>query len=1034
MKFLMILMFFIPFSYLLDKTSYLAHASDKNSSDKNLSSQTIESDISEIDFLVNKLDYLNRMLNPSYPGKKAIQLRLAHALFLASEENRILADKSSSHKQKASDYQKKAIALSKRSLKLYRQLDPVLKNKHPLLYAESLFKQAYLERYRGNPYRSLSILKKLVKLNDRDPLWKTRAWYNIGEIEFELSRHKKALKAFDEVLKQKESQWHFASRYRKIWSLFNLSLYEQAFKELYSFLNSKEYSKKDMSLDNQKWKQKLESEIEILYSYVEITKSRLDFLYDFLQSLTHSSTKKSLSQIAKLAKLLEPIGRLKASNQVWEFYLSKTNQPENQLMAYNSFLANELALAYPDKLFKCGKIIKKLLALQKQLGLNKTATLNIQRFFDLMHKSRFRFSKKQKLYLLSLYQESHLLYPKNFDLLVKAGDLAKELKNYPLAVSYYQKAVHTIKKSSPLKENLCFKQLEIAELSQKESLRLKAYNFYIKHGTQETLIFKSKYQIAYIDYTQNNFKKAYKLFYALAFYDLKKENSDSKDLKLKSAHLSLSTLKQIGNQEELIITKADEFRKAFVKDKKEFTKIYNLAILNQIKKWLEGKDFSYRPVQASTDKKIKKSWDLLARFIVKSADKPELLSYHINQLLLAKELLKFKDMDRSIQFLLSEPKLTTEDQKILFTWKLWLEELRLNFKQALKTFKELYPPNKNQSETDILNLARLSELAGESPVPYYKKIIKKYPKSPKISALVVSILEKSDQKSQKAFLIQSARFFKNKPEDLIVLVLKADQGERDREFLQSFLKLEFMRNSFLDRFLTTTKNISGFEVQLKKTQKYSSNKSLKSTALKSYTQAINTLISNSQEFLKTSDWSSRLFIVSALKKELQDFCDYVLQLPLPKNLNPNEKIEYKALLNDQIKVYKDQILSLDLQLKMLKSTDYLKTYKEAFQQSSVIQAYLEWEFNKLFEVLADSDYKQKIQQTVFVSKKSKERIKEEAKISQKKVQSLYQKLKNKPFDLATLGQLLKIEQDRKNTAWSFYLSQRIKELKNKKRN
>ena len=993
-----------------------------------------EEPLNETDFLVHKLDYLNKMLNPDYPGKKAIQLRLAHALFLASEENRIKADKGDD----LTDYRQKSVDFSKRSLKLYKQLESVLKNQRPILYAESLFKQAYLERSLGHPSRSLSILKRLLTLNDIDPLWKTRAWYNIGEIEFELFRYKKALKAFDEVLKQKKSPWHFASRYRKIWSLFNLSLYEKAFQEFYSFVTSRDYSQTDLSLENKKRKQKLETEVEVLYSYISITNSRLDFLFNFLQSFANKSDPEILNKIAKLANLLKPIGRLKESNQVWRFYLSKTTEPVNQLLAYSSFLDNALALEYPDKLSELGEVTKKLLALQKKIGLYKPATLNIKRFFDQIHKNHQSFSEKQKLYLLSLYQESHSLYPKDFDLLVKVAELAKELKNYPLAMAYYQQAVLAITEPSVLKEDLCFKQLELAELSKKEALRLKAYSFYITNGTQDSLIFKSKYQTAYIYWTRKDFKKAQPLFYALAFYNLKKEDSSTKELKLKSAHLSLSALKQIGNQEELIIKQANEFRKAFVKNKKEFTKIYNLAILNQIKKWLEAKDFSYRPVQASTDKQVKKAFQLLSQFSVKEADKPELLSYYINHLLLAKELLKFTDMDRSIKALLLKEKLTQEDQKIVLTWKLWLAELRLDFKESLKIVQQLYPTD--QSEENLLRLARLSELAGATPIPYYKKIIKKYPKSSMIPALVVSMLEKSNQKTQKMYLREYASFFSGRQEELITLILKTDQGDRDWEFMQAFLKLEFMKNSFLDRFLNTKKNRESFELLVAKTQKFSSNKNLKNTALRSYTQALNELIDNSETLLSTQDWLSRLYILEGLKKELLSFCNYVLGLDLPKNLNSKEQLKYKALLKEQIQPYRNQIQKLDQELNLLKSDKYLLSYQKVFQKNSVVQAYLKWEIGTLFKVLDDESFKARLQQKFFATQDLSKRsfklstnlkANSNQKISQKRIQSLYNHLKNKPFDLDTLKKLLEIETTRNNSAWAFYLAQRIKEVENK---
>ena len=78
-------------------------------------------------------------------------------------------------------------------------------------------------------------------------------------------------------------------------------------------------------------------------------------------------------------------------------------------------------------------------------------------------------------------------------------------------------------------------------------------------------------------------------------------------------------------------------------------------------------------------------------------------------------------MDQSIQALLSDKNLKKEDQKMVLTWKLWLAELRFDFKEVLRVVKILQP--EEQSEEQVLRLARLAELAGKNPIPYYKTFV-----------------------------------------------------------------------------------------------------------------------------------------------------------------------------------------------------------------------------------------------------------------------------------------------------------------------
>ena len=295
---------------------------------------------------------------------------------------------------------------------------------------------------------------------------------------------------------------------------------------------------------------------------------------------------------------------------MWVVYLSKEDDPEKRLLAYSSILDNDLIVDNKDKLLKTGKTVEKIFALQKQVGkYQEDFSGKIKQFFSQVGVKQKLNSKEKKEYLLSLYQKYNSIYSKDVDILLATAELAENLQQYVLAGDLLRLISGFFKKPEK-KENIAVKQIELAELTKEDDVRLKAYQFYVEHGSNPSLIFKAKYQMAYLAYSNKEFQKASESFDKLALSGGGKEDKSIQELSLKSAHLSLSALDQLGNQEENLIKKAGLFMQRFPKSRQEFAGIYNSAILNAVEKLVSNKDFSHRPIQVVTDKDIIKAWEV----------------------------------------------------------------------------------------------------------------------------------------------------------------------------------------------------------------------------------------------------------------------------------------------------------------------------------------------------------------------------------------------------------------------------------------
>ena len=1011
---------------------------DLNSQKKPLISQTQAPQVlSAKDYLIEKLEYLQSSLPKNHKARRPLDLRLAHILSLRAEDNFIKAEK-----ENCGPCEKTAQASVRRSLAIYQKMDSLLLASHPLLHTEVLFKRAYLQGLLGDKMKSLNQLKRIVEKREMDPLLSTRAWFNIGEIYFELYDYEKSLQAFVEVLKQEQSPWRFKAIYRKIWSLSNLSFYDKSIDELESFLKSDLYSDPYLNREERHLKQKLENELMALYGYARITDQRLAFLYNFFkQDQKKNTLSERNKRLFNLAQTLNQRGRMEASNTVWKAYLLKSPSLKNQLSAYSFMIDNDLNLSPAHLLEDTGPKVEKVFTLRDKVQMSGDFQNDLKkktkRFFDQIQ-AKGPFSKSQKEYLFVLYQKYNLIQPKDFHVLSRSGALAGDLKKYALAQDFFQRAALSLDSytskdiaKEDIKENMSLLQMEMAELAKDESRRLNSYDFYIQHGNREDLIFKAKYQKAYVSYENKKYAQSALSFKNLALY--KSQKDDIKDLRLKAAHLSLSSIDRQGHQEEELVRRAGLFIKEFPKNRKEFMKIRHSALLNTVQKLVSNIDFSQGPVQASLDPHIRQAWSTLNQLSLKEATAEEAFSYHFNRLLLAKELLKFEEMNQSIQALLTDKKIKRKDREVVLTWQLWLAELRFDFGEVLRVIKILKP--QDQSEDHLLRLARLSELAGRSPIPYYQIFVEKFPDSPSLIAVVADIVEKSLSKNKKTFLQKYSSLFKSQPDTLTLLILKGDGGQWDERFMKPFARIPFMKNSPLVSFLQRKEQIESFEKAIAQIAGYSLPQKLSGSrlirALKNYSGKMDQFGQSAETALKTQDWVARVFIVSHWKKETARFYRAIMELPLPKGLTEEERRQYISLLEERLQPYKKQLTQLQKELDSLWMRDFVRDYRISLKQDTVFYAPLKWEMEKLSTV-SYGDNKKQIQ---FLLSSLKTQAPPEIIAEQKdsQVQNLYELLKRDPFDQQSLMKLLDLEKRRKNKTLSYYLVNRIKELKKRKR-
>lgn len=976
-----------------------------------------------MDYLIQKLKKQNRTIPTNHPSKKAVHLRLAHMLSVRAEKY-IAQDCELCLKKGSQD--------ARRSLALYGQLDSYMKTRHVSLYALSLFERAYLNRLLNQKAQAISYLKRVLSLPVKPELL-TRVYFNLGEVYFDSNKYASALKYFNLVSSKGKTQWAFQSSYKKIWSLYNLSRYKVATQSLESFLKSDFYNSKLQNSADQELKIKIQNELVTLYSRAPLSEKSINFLYEFKKSDPKKNVLQARNQrIFDLGTAFNRIGRVAQSNKVWAFYLDKENDPIKQLEAYIYVIDNHAYSGGSGFFKRAEQPLNKAFDLVSKIGACSQSICQISksRLKKYMLENMDFENRELKNSFLAKYNST---YPNEFDMIFYQARLTKDLNQYEVAQKLFQKSVLAFKIESDLskkdrdnliqdKEKANILQIETAELTKNKENKLDAYNFYLTHGIDKDLMFKSEYQKAYLSYEDKKYQDSAKQFYKLALRD-DVSSKKSNPLKVQAAHLAMTSLSFLKNDES-IMEWSQHFSRVFPKQKKEFLKMRNTATLNVVRNLVSDRKFSSYPTKPSSNRNIKEAWETLLQVNLNYLNKKEKFNFYMNKILLAKELLLLKDAKDSIAKLSSKG-LNQKDRKFILATQLWIAEAEFDFDHILKLVNAIKP--KDHSKEHLIYLASLLELSGKNSFPIYEKIIKKYPESEEAFALAVRIVN-ADLKNKKTNALRKYQSqLIRKPDVLSYLVLKADQGNLNEKFITAFLKDKALSSSSLAQFVKRKQFIDSFKRSNKELESFSIPKKFSQRQLvynlKKYKSLLKSLESRVNQSIELQDWTSQVMALSIAMREINRFYTSVMGLPLPKNLTPEEAQEYTGLLEKQMAPYKLRVENLSKKLDELWEHDYAKAYRVSYLKDKVFQKPVLWEIQKLEEV-APPKHKKVLDK--IASKKIQGAP--QVKISKKEISKTFDYVKSQPFNKSAIKKLIKLESKRKNEVMVFYLKSRLKKI------
>lgn len=879
----------------------------------NLSTVFSYDDFKANHLIISKLTNLKENLAKKHPSWSGVNLRLADLL---AEQSRLCV-RNNCTQTKILNFRKQAISLyteilpslsSSLKLRVYAQLGHLLQLSNKNLLAVNFYKKA------------LTLKEETVRL--------VAIKMSLAQVYFKIGSYQKAIVYYDQVLKEPSFNKYNLAIHKKSWALFRLNKIRKAIGNLESLI-SKNYKEKTLGLVkvDPYFYSELLKDLVLFYSY-----KKTEPLVKAKKILSWSSKNNQVKYLNFFAQELERLGHLEPSLKVWTFNLDYIDSTKERILAYQhitqsyykSFLFKKAAMAFSSLAKECQKNISECRSYEvnlKNLLIDWLAT------------------KKSKELLLQNCEQFIDLFPNNGDILVLSAQLARSLKKWPLALSIYKKIdlgltgktlVFKNKNLSSLSsEHFLWAQIEVAELSKKIDILQATYTYFINKSKDVDKVFNIQYQKFVLAYENKKNNEVINKFPPVVkkYLAIKKSLSSTliykvKPTFVKAANLVLQSLVKLNKDKEIeewVLTYKDY---PFAQTK-SWRGYKNQAVLNQVSK-------------LSQEGRHTLAYGKLINMPEADLSTKERVAYYYNQLSLLEKLANKNKEEVIIEKLLSFKKNIRSKKYIqLILRKVWLSELRLDFKTAFIFLKKLV--RKKTSSDRYLRLILFAQLSDQAlPVShqYYKQFFKKEKDVYKKQALALDLIKDSNFKlvvfnKYQSYLLTEV--FKST--SLAVLNQLSQEGNKLQvSFLYSLLKSKRYKNSskpiFLNRFSSLereyrpwVKRIAGHQIKIK-TQRQ----------IVSHLKRRLFLVSQGERLLqqaaKKQDSVLQMFYSFVLVKESNRLYTNILSLPLPKGLSVEESAIYTKVLAEKANVYKSK-------------QEYYQTYYTQFWKNSVILATVE---------------------------------------------------------------------------------------------
>lgn len=826
----------------------------------------------------------------------------------------------------------------------------------------------------------------------------------LGEIAYQEGKFEEAKKHFTSALKYPISKQHFV-RYRLAWCHLNSGDVNHAKAILLSLLNEK------TGVD-QSFRKDLTHDLATFIARGKVDQSTVTEL------LNLSADAEKKSNLFYLGKECDRLGNKQGSILIWEMYTRLNDLSGEDGVEIKIRLAQSLwdQGQFQDSLNQYDSFYKEFSKLSCD---NKTLCDELRaQSRTYVHTWIKKYKTNPSIELLGALKTYSLYNDEDVEMITWTAHIARQLKDHKTATQYYRLSADQSfsllknkniesEKSDFLKKTMegsLLSEIESAEAASDKTEMMAAYNHYLKINQNGEKSDEVYYQIAYQHYKSGDHKLAIQSFHNLVINSKKLELSK----KIQAADLTLDAL-SIEKRHEDIEQYSKVYANLFSHKKLEYTRISRQAAVNQsVAKYKNG---------MATQTEMKSALSKLSGASLAGASVEEKLKIFKNEILIAEKIRDLDALDSSAIKILNLKGVGQTDIDYALERRLWVAEMRLDFKRAAK-FAQSTSLNNLSQEERYLKLAVLTDLSGRSSRSYYEEYLSVAKNTERANLVRMKLVQES--KMPWSELAKFKNQLKKSPNIYGQTLLNVFARQQDIGSLKIYAQEQAIRKSSaaptLSRFITLENN-KDLDLNLRKHKLNTSNTAKIKTSLTQRLALLTKVDKLANQALQSGDFILQVEALNRVSRENKRLYNEVVRMPVPRGLSKAQKTEYAKLIAAQAEPYlKKSNLAINKSEEIWRTSKAFKELLSATMEERGAPRALMVRELRLLSRYASNSNKRDIENAISHSAKT---------VKSSEIVSVHNDIAKDPFDSSNISKLKNLEEIRGRSTMVAYLEARL---------
>jgi TolA-binding protein len=751
-----------------------------------------------------------------------------------------------------------------------------------------LFQLAHLYDMAGQQDKAIELFQRIIKDSQTKKIAAdivARSHAGLGDLLFGKGKFKEAYGHYAAALTYPEISGRGMILYNMAWCEFNMDRLNAGIATLENLLKKPELITRE-STDGPKYDgvfhMDILKDLATFYSRRKVTNREIIAYEGF------APQEKRKELLLHFAGEADRLGQKQAARNIYNRYMEDPNlTPEERLSAFIklaqvNYDAGMTAQSTQDFARAAEAFKKTCPDTSKCPDLEKT----MKHYVTELHRSK---KSRLDLDLMNSYVVYTRTFPHDIEMAQRGAVVADNLEKYAVAVIFFKTAADQPTATVDQKQKALAGEISESEKSKDPVLQKAAYAHYLAIFPKGEKSFEVRYQMAYLDYTQKNFRDA-----ATAFNDLAKEKDGKADLRKKSADLSLDSLVQM-KYEESLEDWAWAYADIFPQAKVEFETIARKTLANRTARIANDKK--------STPAELQKVLAQLQKARLGTAKNDEKIIYYNNVIVVSQRLNDEATQIAALRTLMALPGLSEARKEEALSQLVGYYEKKLDFRSAYGTALKMKFSKMAEKDKE-LRLGTLADLANLNPVGHYKAALASGLKGDTAMNLRERLVSLSGNPIKE--LKAQAPELRRNPTVLNETTLLVYARTGDAKALKSILAMKELRRHSAPNFIAKQdfySELSSFKNRIGAQQLNGRSETWMTKTIKDRVKLLKQADAFLGDSLKFKDVTAQMMALDIVARENDRMVRDIVALPVPAKLKPNEQAQYLNALKTQSKPF-----------------------------------------------------------------------------------------------------------------------------------